>query len=329
MKTNAIYKRTYNQCLAAIAKAEIGSDLGTEIGLSQTFSVSRTTIRAIIEALTAAGILQLEGRRKTVCRHPRAPDYFPAPETESVRTIVEKRFMELVLHRDIRPGQQINNLDLARQFSVSPSAVREYLADFSQCGLLERRPGSSWIFRGFDHDFARELSDVRELFELEAAQKFADLAPEDPIWQTLARIEQAHRALLADMENRYQEFSQLDKALHSLINSVSHNRFVNNFDALRSLVFHYHYQWRKADEKQRNIAAIQEHFAYIAALQSRNRDTIRAAALAHLRTARGSLFASIERGSAASRPRATSEPEKALWAPSPPVALGQPVPSET
>jgi DNA-binding GntR family transcriptional regulator len=62
------------------------------------------------------------------------------------------------------------------------------------------------------------------------------------------------------------------------------------------MIFHYHYQWSKADEKERNIVAIGEHLAYIAALKSRDREAIMAASQAHMRTARATLLRSIGRG---------------------------------
>jgi len=295
MRTNAVYKRAFNQCLGLVEDAEIGAELGTENQLADALEVSRTTVRAIIDALTTIGIIRLDGRRKEIARYPDPDEYFPEIETRSVRSIIQKKFMEMVLHRDINPGEQINSFELARHFSVSPSALREYLNDFSQCGLLERRPNSSWIFRGFDPAFARELSRVRELFELEAASRFADLADDHPAWERLAELEKRHIQLLANIEERHAEFSDLDDALHELINSVAENRFIDNFHALRCLVFHYHYQWTKDDEKQRNTIAIQEHLAYIAALRSRDLDAIRATGRAHLRTALQGLLTSLER----------------------------------
>ena len=119
--------------------------------------------------------------------------------------------------------------------------------------------------------------------------------PDDPLWQKLARIEAEHIALLGRIDEDYAKFSRLDDSFHELIMSVSHNRFMETFDDLLRMVFHYHYQWSKITEKQRNIVAIQEHLAYITALRSRDRAAIRAAALAHLRTARRSLIESIER----------------------------------
>ncbi len=54
------------------------------------------------------------------------------------------------------------------------------------------------------------------------------------------------------------------------------NRFMMDFYDVISMIFHYHYQWNKADEKERNTVAIHEHLAYIAALRSRDARAIEA-----------------------------------------------------
>lgn len=293
MRTNAVYKRAYNQGLARLATVEIGGDLGSESQLAESLGISRTTVRTMLATMAAARLIVLNGRQKIVRRHPNEGDYFPETETESIRDVIEKRFMELVLQRDFRPGQQISNLELARQLQVSPSALREYLIEFSQCGLLERRPESRWIFKGFDRDFARELFDVREMFELRSAEKFADLPATDPVWEKLDSLEHQHVELIAEIDTRYKEFSRVDAELHELVNSVARNRFIDNFQTLRSLIFHYHYLWQKDDEKERNLVALKEHLIYIEALRSRDPAKIRAAALGHLHSARQSLYASI------------------------------------
>lgn len=296
MRSNDVYKRAFNQALQLVAGRAVGDDLGAETLLAAELGVSRTTVRAILAELAARGLVDRQGRAKRILRAPRPEDRYPETETESVRDLVERRFMELVLNHDIRPGQQVNGLDLARQFSVSPSAVREYLTEFSRNGLLERRPNASWIFRGFDASFAEELSRVREMFELDAALRFADLGDDDPVWARLEALEAEHRALLADLDHPFVAFSRLDEAFHETITSVARNRFVDQFQGLVRFVFHYHYQWRKDDERTRNLAAIREHLTYIAALRSRDRGKIRGAALGHLQKARANLFASIARG---------------------------------
>ena len=56
-----------------------------------------------------------------------------------------------------------------------------------------------------------------------------------------------------------------------MINSAAPNRFIDGFYDIITLIFHYHYQWNKRDERQRNEVAIREHLTYIDALLGRDR----------------------------------------------------------
>ena len=226
-------------------------------------------------------------------RRPTPADLYPDLETEQVGAIVEKRFMKWILDGDCKPGQQINGLDLARQFGVSTSAIRDYLNRFSQFGLLQRRPSGSWAFKGFTSEFAEELFEVREMFELRSAQRFVALAADDPAWGALKRIKQEHLDLLREADSRFADFSELDERFHRLINDASRNRFIVSFYDIISMIFHYHYQWNKRDEKQRNVAAMREHLIYIDGLQSGDRVRATESCRAHMATARATLMSSI------------------------------------
>jgi DNA-binding GntR family transcriptional regulator len=67
---------------------------------------------------------------------------------------------------------------------------------------------------------------------------------------------------------------------------------MEGFYDLISLIFHYHYQWRKEGEKQRNAVAVREHLDYIAALKSGDADRVEIACRRHLKSARTTLLAS-------------------------------------
>ncbi|HXT07946.1 MAG TPA: GntR family transcriptional regulator [Roseiarcus sp.] len=293
MKTNTVFKRAHNQWLSRLAAYEIGGEIGSESNWARALAISRTTARSVLQALTAKGILARNGRRRVLLRRPAPSDFFPDLETEQLGVIVEKRFMKWILDGDCKPGQHINGLELARQFGVSTTAIRDYLNRFSQFGLLERRPSGSWTFKGFTDEFAEELFEVREMFEIRSAQRFAVLGADNAAWQALSRIKQEHLDLLAQAESRYADFSELDERFHRLINDASRNRFFVNFYDLISLIFHYHYQWNKRDEKQRNIAAIGEHLAYIEALETHDKLKAAEACRAHMTTARATLMAAI------------------------------------
>ena len=215
-------------------------------------------------------IVVRHGNQIHVGRKPARRDYFPSEATVSTSDRVEQKFLEWILRSDRKPNQQINGLELAREFNVSTIAIRDYLNRFTRFGLVERRPNSGWIIRGFTKEFALELFEVRELFELRSALAFARQPADTPAWAALRRIEQEHLELLAEINIRFQDFSSLDERFHRLINDASRNRFIEDFYDVISLIFHYHYQWNKADERERNAVAIAEHLDYIKALQTRD-----------------------------------------------------------
>jgi DNA-binding GntR family transcriptional regulator len=295
MRSDAIFKRAFNQMLARIGTAAIGASLPGEIALARDLDVSRTTARKIVEQLSATGIVgPHEGGARTILRHPTAADPFPDAQTEAGREIVERGFMELIQQEAIVPGQQISTADIARRLAVSPTVIREYLESFRQYGLIVRQSNGGWVFSGFDQDFARELSDIRELIEQRAAEMFASLPLDDPAWTELDAIEARHRDMQRDFSATGHLFPRLDQDFHTLINSALKNRFVDNFNDIRSFIFHYHYQWSRADEAERNAVALAEHLDYIAALWTKEPMTIRTAVTRHLRSARISLLASMQ-----------------------------------
>ena len=130
------------------------------------------------------------------------------------------------------------------------------------------------------------------MFELRSAVLFAELPDDSPLWTELAELKTAHQQLLLEIGRRFHDFSRLDNRLHRLINRAAPNRFVDDFYDVITLIFHYHYQWNKRDERQRNEAAIREHLTYIDALFDRSTATIEVACRAHLASARHTLIRS-------------------------------------
>lgn len=276
--------------LDLVAASEKGLPLPSENALSRRLGVSRTTVRKVLNEFSERGYVEGDGRSRVVAVPVPADAHFPKTETVSTSTQVEKRFMEWILRGDAKPGAQLNELELARQFGVGTTAIREFLNRFQRFGLLEKRPNAGWVFKGFTFDFAVELFDIREMFELRSASAFTSLAQDSPIWTELAALEREHHDLLAEIEARFHDFSDLDNRFHRLINAAAPNRFVDDFYDIITFIFHYHYQWNKRDERQRNEVAIREHLAYIAALTARDRRRIEAACRAHLGSARKTLL---------------------------------------
>lgn len=290
-KQNTVFKDAFNRCLSHIAAS---AKLPSEQELGVILGISRTTVRAILARLAELQIISWDKRTKAVLRMPAAEDYFPPEETNSLFDIIERSFMRRILAGGAEPGMQINELELARDIGTGTTSVREFLIRFSRFGLIEKRPNSHWVLKGFTREFALELTEIREMFELRSAAGFASLPADHPAWAQLDVMEALHHDMLAEIETRYREFSELDERFHLLIHKSSSNRFIIDFYDIITIVFHYHYQWNKANDRERNARALEEHLDYIAALKTRDVARVDAACRRHLRSARETLLQSIQ-----------------------------------
>jgi DNA-binding GntR family transcriptional regulator len=293
MKPDTVYKRALNATLQLLENGEFADGLPSENQLRARIGVSRTTVRKVLQELAARGIIVEQGGNRVQGRPIAEHDLFSGLETTSRNEHVEQQFMEWMLRGGATPGTLINELELARQFGVATSGIREFLIRFSRYGLIEKQPNSGWHFNGFTETFALELFDIRMMFELRSARLFATLPDSSPLWEKLEVLAKDHRRLLEQIDTRFHDFSALDNRFHRLINEASPNRFIDNFYDVITFIFHYHYQWNKADEKERNKTAIMEHLAYIEGLQSRNRRRVEMACRKHLRSARNTLMRSL------------------------------------
>jgi DNA-binding GntR family transcriptional regulator len=290
MKTDTLFKRAFNDALELTARLRDGDPLPPENALARSLAVSRTTVRKVVAMLQAQGIVAGSGRVRFVRKTGRVVEPYPNSETVPLSQQVEKQFMEWMLRGDARAGATINELDLARQFGVATTVIREFLNSFQRFGLTERRPNGGWLLQGFTTSFALELFEIREMFELRSARAFASLPADAPQWAQIATLREEHVALRSDIDARFQDFSDLDNRFHRLINAGAPNRFIDGFYDIITLIFHYHYQWKKHDERQRNEVAIDEHIRYIDALVSRDPDATERACRAHLGSARQTLL---------------------------------------
>lgn len=293
-RTNARFVAAFNEALDHCTALDIGASLPSETALAQALAVSRTVVRAVLSRLDAQGIIDWRGRDKTILRHPRPTDPLKGPAPPLKIEKLEERFFDWILRRDVPPGTTLNITRLSAEFGVAPHSLQEFLSSLLRFGIVERGARGGWILRGFTPGFAVELSDFRALLELDALRHLVDLPETHPVWAELSTIEADHHALLRQIDTRFHDFSRLDERFHLAINGVVTNRFVAEVQKLIALIFHYHFQWNKSDERTRNEAAIGEHLAYLDALQSRDLDRALAAGRAHLATSKQTLLTSLE-----------------------------------
>ena len=296
-RTNARFIQAYNTLLTHCDQAKIGETLQSENALASELGVSRTIVRSVLTRLDAQGIVQLNGRDKIIRRQTRASDWIESPPTLLTIEQLEGRFLDWVLRMDVPRGTVLNIAQLAKEFSVAAHTLQEFFSSLSRFGIVVRRPRGGWVLHGFTEEYAIELSDFRAVLELNSVRQLVALPDTHPIWSRLDELEAEHHDLQSRIDEDYHDFSKLDESFHGAINSVVKNRFVKEFQKVISLVFHYHFQWNKSDERSRNESAIREHLTYIDTLRSRDPAKAEAAARAHLATSKQTLLTSLRANS--------------------------------
>lgn len=298
MKSNAVFKRAFNDTIDFLSSFQSAEPLPSESRLCAHLGVSRTTVRRVFLLLEEKGFVTGSGRIRMLTNRDLGDVRFPETETLSKSAQLEKKFMEWMQTEAARPGMAISESDLARQFEVATTMIREFLNRFQHFGLIDKGRNGKWYLKGFTTEFALELFEIREMFELRSAHAFGALPDHSAQWRQLEAIRVDHLALKRTISEKYRDFSDLDDRFHRLINSAASNRFIDDFYDIISLIFHYHYQWNKHDEKARNEVAIMEHLAYIDALTSGNQAGIEKACRLHLASAKKTLISSMLSNSA-------------------------------
>ncbi|WP_417248906.1 FCD domain-containing protein [Celeribacter sp.] len=291
-RDSSTFKESYNHALDIVRDIGVSETLPTENALSQSLAVSRTTVRTILKNLNKAGIIKWEGRQKQVLRAPKQTDYFGDDETASATERVSSQFMEYVLNSDLAPGTALHESDLKKRFDVSSSVIREFLIKFSRFGLITKERNRSWVLRGFTREFAEELFEVREMFEMRAFRHLIEQGADSPTAQALIALAPKHEQILEQIDTNFLDFPRLDERFHRTLIEYYDNRFMTDFYEVVAMVFHYHYRWHRADEKRRNRDALTEHLAIIYALEAGDFKKADEAFRAHLCNAKKTMTAS-------------------------------------
>ena len=289
-----LIQETVNNILKSLADfQEETTVLLKDNTLAKKLNVSRTTIRTALVELEKKGIVEIDGSHKKVIRSPKKEDFFDTSlGVSSKEEIIEHYFLDLINHGKLLPGDKFSELELAKSSGCNTITVREFLIKFSRFGLIEKKPRSKWQMIKFDEKFALELVEFRRILEMSSITKLLATPKDDKVWQELAQLLDMHVEVLADFETRYTELSELDRKFHYIIQQASCNRFFMQFFNVVSLICHYHYQWDKSDEIERNKVALKEHVEIITHLLTHNASGVITALETHLNTAKTTLLRS-------------------------------------
>ncbi|HAH8868519.1 TPA: GntR family transcriptional regulator, partial [Escherichia coli] len=135
-----------NQVIEDMARGNIPSPLPSQSGLAEMYNISRTTVRHILQHLSACGVLTLVGKNYVIARKPEQNDGFDCitASLKEQNRLFEQAFFTMINLRQLRAGESFSELQLARAAGVSPVVVREYLLKFGRYNLIQSEKRGQW-----------------------------------------------------------------------------------------------------------------------------------------------------------------------------------------
>ena len=122
-----------------------------------------------------------------------------------------ERLRDAIISLELTPGTTLSRAQIAAQYGVSQTPVRDALMRLDEEGLVEVYPQHATVVSAIDLNLARQTHFLRRSLELEIVRNLA-LAPQPPLMRELGGIiaQQAAAARAEDFET----FSALDRAFH-------------------------------------------------------------------------------------------------------------------
>lgn len=194
-----------------------------------------------------------------------------------LRTQIKEYIVQMILNRELQPGERVVESVLARKLGVSQAPVREAIRDLELTGFLVTEPFRGATVRLFTPEELEEVYSVRAALESlagEQAAKHITAEHEAELRRILDEMMAAARA--GDMILT----SKLNNQFHEMIWRISGNKFLHKFWESLQLA-----QWTvitSSRSKKSLVELVERHEEILEALKSRDPQRASQAMRAHI-----------------------------------------------
>ena len=198
---------------------------------------------------------------------------------DDFKTQIYNVLRDRIVYLTYKPGQILNEQEIAAEFAISRTPVREALMKLQELRLIKIIPRSGTFVASIDYFELKNLFVVKENLEGLAAELAAE------------RISQSDLAYLADLiadleeiekNNDVQEITEIDRKFHNRIHELSLNQPL--IEMLESISLRCARSWfyfsEVFNEFQHSIINLREVYA---ALEKKDKVLARAAMECHVR----------------------------------------------
>lgn len=196
-------------------------------------------------------------------------------KTSLAQQTAQRLYNQIVAEKCFVPGEKLpNELEWSRELGVSRATLREAIRTLTAQGVLEVRRGRGTFVSeqvreiedfGFDRldqvrGQLRDLFELREIFEPQAARLACRRATEGELTEILARGAEVERCITAG-EDR----TEADRAFHAAIVRATHNEFMMRLlpminQAVATTITSGEHEEQLAEDTLRDHALLMEFF---------------------------------------------------------------------
>lgn len=188
----------------------------------------------------------------------------PLERPTPLRERVYEAIAEMIVTRELKPGEHLVENELARDLGVSRQPVREALQRLQTEGWVDLRPGHGAFVHVPTDEEADQLLAVRAMLESESARLAAKHATAEHLEELRALLRAGDEAVAADDQA---DMVTANAALHAHVVSMSGNRVLTNLIASVERRVRWYYL---PIARSRGKDAWDEHAGIIDAIEERN-----------------------------------------------------------
>jgi DNA-binding GntR family transcriptional regulator len=218
----------------------------------------------------------------------------PPPARETISTAVYRQLREAILTARLPMGTRINEVELASDWRISRTPIRDALRRLEAEGLVQSAPGRGMIVPVLARADVDELYTMREGLEGMAARLAAERATPQFLAQLNTLLKMYGAALKKD------DTAQLllvDGALHDAIAQIAQNRRLEEAIHVARLRL-YQIHARSFALRGRAGRTFREMATLVAAIRTRNPSRAEASMRAHLASLRADVAGAFDELSA-------------------------------
>jgi DNA-binding GntR family transcriptional regulator len=190
-------------------------------------------------------------------------------ENVSLRDQIYEIIREMILRREIEPGQKIVEEELAGKIGVSRTPLREALCRLENEGIINFIPRRGAFVRELTRETLIEVLELREVLEGLVTRLAVEYMDGDTLAELQKCLDDIHNT--PDHGAHLIKYTHADETFHKLLLSVCPNRMLKS--SMSTINMHLQFiRIRTVVIPDRAKKTVEEHYQILAAIQQKDAD---------------------------------------------------------